>query len=315
MRSGDLVELRPPAEILATLDTNGCTGGLPFMPEMLAFYGRRLEVSARVERACDTQTWSGTRRLENTVTLNDLRCDGSGHDGCAARCRLFWREAWLRRVDGDSRQVLPHVTADPGYAELERVARVGATRSSETSEKVYRCQATELLNASHNVRWWSPVSLVREVSCGNVGLRRFVSVLALAVADRARKRRRRLKLANVERASDAASAAHCSLSIGQCVRVRSREEISRTLDSSGKTRGLHFDFPEMAPYCGKTAPVLATVDRFIDEGSGRMIELKSDAYILRGFACSGDHAPKRWFCPRGIYAWWRESWLEPVEDG
>ncbi len=36
LRAGDLVELRPPAEILATLDEGGATDGLPFMPEMLA---------------------------------------------------------------------------------------------------------------------------------------------------------------------------------------------------------------------------------------------------------------------------------------
>ena len=91
MRRGDLVQLRSPAEILSTLDDAGCAGGLPFMPEMLAFFGRQVRVTARLERACDTLTWSGVRRFESTVILDDWRCSGVGHDGCRAECRLFWR--------------------------------------------------------------------------------------------------------------------------------------------------------------------------------------------------------------------------------
>ena len=76
-----------------------------------------------------------------------------------------------------------------------------------------------------------------------------------------------------------------------------------------------FDFAEMGPYCGKEFPVLARVDRFIDENSGQMVELRTDAYILSECNCSGNHAPKRWFCPRAVHAWWREAWLEPLGGG
>ena len=34
------------------------------------------------------------------MLLEDLRCDGSAHDGCQAECRVFWKEAWLKRVGG-----------------------------------------------------------------------------------------------------------------------------------------------------------------------------------------------------------------------
>ena len=51
MKAGDLVELRPPTEVLATLDEAGATDGLPFMPEMLKFFGGTFRVQARVERA------------------------------------------------------------------------------------------------------------------------------------------------------------------------------------------------------------------------------------------------------------------------
>src|SRR5438132_1185927 len=96
IRAGDLVELRPPAEILATLDEQGALDGLPFMPEMLEWYGRTFRVRAQVSRACDTIAGTGVRRLRDTVVLDDVRCTGSGHDGCQAQCLIYWKEAWLR---------------------------------------------------------------------------------------------------------------------------------------------------------------------------------------------------------------------------
>ena len=96
VRAGERVELRAPAEILATLDAQGCLDGVPFMPEMLGYFGRVCTVEAQVERACDTVNYTGVFRLRNTVILDDLRCDGTGHDGCEAQCRLYWKEAWLR---------------------------------------------------------------------------------------------------------------------------------------------------------------------------------------------------------------------------
>jgi hypothetical protein len=54
-----------------------------------------------VDKICDTIASTGSRRTHATVYLENLRCDGSGHDGCQAGCNLYWTEAWLRRVDDD----------------------------------------------------------------------------------------------------------------------------------------------------------------------------------------------------------------------
>ena len=102
---------------------------------------------------------------------------------------------------------------------------------------------------------------------------------------------------------------------GDLVQVRSRSEVAETLDAHGKNRGLWFD-REMLPYCGTTVRVLDRVERFIDETTGRVVELKSDCYILDGVTCSGDLSAGRRFCVRAIYPWWRECWLRRVdEDG
>ena len=45
LRCGDLVEVKAPDEIFQTLDAEGASDHLPFMPEMLEFCGRRFRVS------------------------------------------------------------------------------------------------------------------------------------------------------------------------------------------------------------------------------------------------------------------------------
>src|SRR3954454_22473547 len=100
-RAGDLIEVRQKDEILATLDENGCVDGLPFMPEMLQYCGKRFSVRAVAHKTCETtrQTWQG-RRLAASVHLANLRCDGSAHGGCQAACTLFWKDVWLKRAEG-----------------------------------------------------------------------------------------------------------------------------------------------------------------------------------------------------------------------
>lgn len=35
----------------------------------------------------------------DAVLLEGLRCSGANHDGCQRACLLFWRMAWLRKVE------------------------------------------------------------------------------------------------------------------------------------------------------------------------------------------------------------------------
>src|SRR5262245_5692728 len=96
LRRGECVEVRSEAEILATLDASGALDGLPFMPEMRAYCGGRFRVSARADRTVVQQL--GVRRMQDTVHLEELRCDGAAHGGCSRGCLIFWKEAWLRRL-------------------------------------------------------------------------------------------------------------------------------------------------------------------------------------------------------------------------
>ncbi|MGC5009324.1 hypothetical protein ACLQ2R_01030 [Streptosporangium sp. DT93] len=98
LRVGETVEVLGEAEILATLDERGELDGLPFMPEMLAWCGRRLTVHKVAHKLCDTISGSGMRRMERAVHLTGARCDGAAHGGCQTACQFYWKEAWLRRA-------------------------------------------------------------------------------------------------------------------------------------------------------------------------------------------------------------------------
>ncbi len=163
LKPGDVVEVRSPEEIRATLDDDATLDAMPFMPEMLRHAGKRFTVSRRVEKICDTVSGGppNSRRMRDTVLLEDLRCDGSGHGGCQAGCRLYWKEAWLRRVDSDSEP------ADGGrdrLAELEELARAATTLAGGGDDaQLYRCQATEALRATEPQRSLDPGQYVREL--------------------------------------------------------------------------------------------------------------------------------------------------------
>jgi hypothetical protein len=314
LRHGDIVEVRRPTEILASLDDRGMHDGLPFMPEMVQFCGRRFVVDKRADKLCDTIFYTGSRRLPDTVLLEDLRCDGSAHDGCQAECRLFWKESWLRRVDLAE-------PASPGVNPEERVALLallaGNTKQTISVESLastkYVCQNTELFRASpQRLPTWDPLPYLREYTSGNVNLGRFIKVMLRAVgAEAARKLHitPRVPLRGNQRKSPAEPALR--LQPGELVRVKSKAEIARTLSPDGKNRGLWFD-REMIEYCGGAYRIRQRVNHFIDERSAEMVQLKSDCVTLEGAVCSGEYSTSRWFCPRAIYPYWREAWLERV---
>jgi hypothetical protein len=282
------------------------------MPEMLQYLSGRFAVTARVERACDTIENYEARRMPNTVLLDDLRCDGSAHGGCEAGCRLYWKEAWLRRISADA----PRGPApSDALRELEeRVSMNTRAARNEAEVEAYRCQATEFLRGTESLRWYDPRSFIRELTCGNVGIGRWCQVTSRAALNAIATRLGFRLTGPVHPRPDAvATAGELNLKAGDVVQVKSQAEIERTLDATSRTRGLSFD-REMLPYCGQTHTVKRPVKRFIDERSGEMIELKSDAVILEGVVCRGHDSVNRWFCPRAIYPWWRESWLDRVDD-
>ncbi len=152
LRVGEWVEVRSQDEILATLDEHGRLGNLPFMSEMFQYCGKRFRVFKRADKTCDyIQRWS-IRRMKDSVHLEGLRCDGTGHEGCQAGCLIFWKEAWLKRAASDvvSAESLRVSSGDSaGVAHLCTVENILASSHSKNSEGelIYSCQATDVPRA------------------------------------------------------------------------------------------------------------------------------------------------------------------------
>src|SRR5262249_49165187 len=125
-------------------------------------------------------TYTGSRRMNDTVYLEDLRCDGSGHDGCQAGCKIYWKDAWLRRVDGNSAQA--H-NGGQDIERLEELAKAGSRTVRDLEGKpteVWRCQATEAVKASTHLRGFDFSQYWREMTNGNYRPLQFFRLLARA---------------------------------------------------------------------------------------------------------------------------------------
>jgi hypothetical protein len=312
LRPGDVVEVRSPGEILATLDATGAVEMMPFMPEMIRYAGRRYKVSRRVDRICDTIARTGSRRMRATVYLEDVRCDGSHHGRCQAGCRIYWKESWLRRVDHDA---IANAASDVDSHALERRAQ-SSTRTARELNGVrvdaWRCQATEALEASERLRGYDLRQYWRELNNGNYRPFRFVRVLVRGFVIKIGGRLGLLKPTPLEGpGADQTSRQPLYLKPGDLVQVRSPSEIATTLDQSGMNRGLSFD-REMLPFCGRTMRVKDKVQKIIDDKTGRMLNIRKDCLILDGAVCSGERG-FNCFCPRAIHIYWREAWLRRAE--
>jgi len=310
LRRGDTVRVRPATELLATLDESGALEGLPFMPEMVRHCGGRFVVSGTAARVCDTIDWSGSRSIPNTVLLDELRCDGSAHAGCQGDCRYFWKEAWLQRLKNGEEEVPANPTGEARGREalLERVTPNVKLEDAQHQE-LYRCQLTEMKRASQPA---SHFPYVRELLSGNVAPGRYARVIARAfVWETMRKADRLPRICLAPTRNSPLRRPPLDLKQGDWVRIRSAEEIAETMDEKGSTRGLWFD-REMLQFCGRTFRVKERVTRFIHD-DGRLINLKSAAVKLEDVRCKGDYSVGRWFCPRALYPYWREDWLERTE--
>ncbi len=110
--------------------------------------------------------------------------------------------------------------------------------------------------------------------------------------------------------STAAAGPGGALNPGDRVRVKSREEIEATLDARGRLKGLRF-MPEMEPYCGTPQTVFKRLDRFFDEAK-LTVRQSSGLVLLEGNFCQGVGKIGR--CDRSCFYFWREEWLERIDD-
>lgn len=171
--AGDWVEVLSKEEILRTLDQNGRLDELPFMPQMFKYCGHRFRIYKTAYKTCDTVSghYAG-RRLQDGYHLN-LRCDGVAYGGCQAGCLLFWKGAWLKRVDGPTpvqyvpKRTLPQTEETPSSLRCTEETVTAATKQGVGEDARYSCQATELLKYTKPLRWWDVRQFVEIYRSGN----------------------------------------------------------------------------------------------------------------------------------------------------
>jgi hypothetical protein len=347
LSAGDWVEVRSKEEILRTLDKNAQSNGLPFMPQMLQYCGKRFKVFKRAHKTCDTikinRDYPG-RSVADAIHL-DLRCDGRAYGGCQAVCLIFWKEQWLKPVSGPVER--PGLSDAVGMAptsdssgnrrctesDIHQATR--APSSKPDDEPVYVCQATRLLDFSKPLPWWDARQYVEDYTSGNASVVQIVrgliyvcyyySTLSFSRRFGAPARwlydrfqslwggypypRHRGRLPS----GQCAPSLSLNLQPGEIVRIKSYQDILATLNRENMNRGMRFDGEEV-PFCGRICRVRSRVEKFVDERTGRMRTLKTPAVILEGVYCQGRYSSHRMFCPRSIFSWWREVWLERVSE-
>src|SRR5512144_636710 len=224
---GRRVTIRSIDEILTTLDGDGTSGGLVFMPEMARYCGETLEVLDRVDMTCvESGGLRGFRGEEDVYLLRDVRCDGAEHDGCQKACLIFWKRSWL-------------TDAEPAHMARSSGGELKPGRLKvRTDDGRYFCQSSNLLQATHVLSRVQKLRVgLNQLRTGKVSVGSLLYALGLAlrvrVDDLLRPRRR-----------DSHGRKHYMASLrlerGDCVKTNTLQKINETLDAKGCNRGLAF---------------------------------------------------------------------------
>src|SRR5215831_4248377 len=181
LKVGDWVEVLGKEEILKTLDCNAELDGMPFMPEMFEFCGKRFRVYKRAHKTCDTAFPVRGRRVANAVHL-DTRCSGLAHGGCHASCLLFWKTTWLKPVKDGADSSGNANSQTVNHHQESVVESNAASVDPEDGEIRYRCQATRLHYATSELNWWDLRQYIEDLTSGNVSIGRILSGLVYMTA-------------------------------------------------------------------------------------------------------------------------------------
>ena len=98
LQPGEWVRILPAETIQATLGPDGRNRGLSFEPEMTRYIGGVYQVEFVVRRIILEETGQ-MAKLNKTVALKTLACAGACAKNCPRANTLYWREAWLERVE------------------------------------------------------------------------------------------------------------------------------------------------------------------------------------------------------------------------
>jgi hypothetical protein len=313
---GDWVRVKSLQQIQMTLDVDGTLDGLPMMPEMTKHCGERLRIVRFANQVCANVGTVKMRSLSGVVVLKVDRCDGQFHGGCAMGCDFLWKTQWLTADDaneestpeGDLRVSTVAGQHNVGHDFQQALIQLSAVDKCDGGNVVkgpkqyFRCQATELGAASRQTSAFNLEQYRVERQSNGTSLGRIGAFLASTVYRKVTRQN-----TNCGGPCRRTPVSDLGLEIGDKVRVKSFQEIVKTLDAKGCNRGLWFDEEEMLRFCGRELTVTRRINRLIHEGTGELLEMRVPAVVLNETQCSG---LSRRFCGRGMLHFWREVWLD-----
>lgn len=106
LQPGEWIEIKPVAEILQTITRDGFNRGMRYDMEMSKYCGERHQVQMRVEKLINEQTGKMMQMKTPCIQLEGVFCRAEctpKRIGCPRASNTYWREIWLRRVEGPER--------------------------------------------------------------------------------------------------------------------------------------------------------------------------------------------------------------------
>ena len=273
------------------------------MPEMLEQCGRRARLTSHALKACieirkayiDMRGFWG----QDVWVLDELRCSGADHDGCQRGCLIFWKAAWLRKVEADA------PATQPVPSDTEGLSRKLKTK---TAPDRYFCQSTELVKATRPLSLKGRLRLaVTDFRLGNVRL--FEIIKRVLVPVFWKTVHRYIRPRHVVGTLTRTPLVLLGLQPGEQVEVKSGEEIAQTLNPRGCNRGLRYDHG-LNRFCGTRFRVRDRLDKMIIESSGQMVHLEGTVTLEK--SCCLCYLSAIGGCPRKDLVYWREAWLTRV---
>ena len=175
------------------------------------------------------------------------------------------------------------------------------------SASTYYCQASEILAATSSLSALGRFGIcLKDIRKGNRRLSEFLRQACVWSFWRARQAIfGAFPRGNQKRTPTKA----LGLKQGDLVAVRSLAEISETLDTGGRNRGLRFT-PDMRLRCGQRYRVADRADKLIADGTGSMYSLRNTV-LLEDATYESDYYAFGG-CRRREYQYWREIWLKRI---
>jgi hypothetical protein len=211
---------------------------------------------------------------------------------------MFWKEAWLRRVEAES------AAAPPADGKATVAAELPTTKDGR-----YFCQSTELFGATSPLARLNLRAYARDLRLGEATPWLLARVLGRALLNKLRRLVGHAPYGQLLGTQAKAPRGDLDLQPGEWVEIKSRPEIAATLDADGRNCGLSFEV-EMLEYCGRRYRVAFPVRRIIFEQTSKMVQL-NNTVALEGVTCQGLCTKN---CPRSNYLYWREIWLRRVDS-